>query len=145
MHGVNISKRVIGDTDGLIAMMSQEDALFEKATSTIKFLIENDYQIFFPVTTIAETVTTLKRKFNQSDLAASVISQIENNIFFVEAVTQETLQESFAIFNPNASKQNTLFDAINVAVARRNNIDIIFSFDLWYEKLGLTMAYKLLS
>jgi hypothetical protein len=50
----------------------------------------------------------------------------------VQFVDHEILGEAADLFNPLASKKNTLFDAVVAAIAKRLNADAIFSFDGWY-------------
>jgi large subunit ribosomal protein L23 len=57
--GTNQPLIAIGDADGLIAVLSSEDANHEKAISTVEQLLQHDAQTVFPLTTIAEAVTTL--------------------------------------------------------------------------------------
>lgn len=143
-RGTNQQMIVVGDTDGLIAVLSEEDANHEKAVSTIAKLLEYDAQTVFPLTTIIETVTTLKRKLSRADLAEKVVSRITNETLSIENVDTGMLNEALKVFDPKGSKQNTLFDAIVVATAKKLNTKIIFSTDNWYEKLGFTLASSLL-
>lgn len=141
--GTNQPLIVIGDSDGLIAILHEEDRNFLKAKKTIAKLLQNDARVIFPLTTIAETVTTLKRKLNQPKLAAKVIKQITSGILAIEDTDAELLESALTFFDPKSSKQNTLFDALVAATAKKLNTKIIFSFDDWYEKLGLKLASDL--
>lgn len=69
---------------------------------------------------------------------------IKESQFPVIAVDQEILESAETLFNSNGSKQNTLFDAIVAAIAKKQKADAVFSFDVWYEKLGLILAFNLL-
>ena len=53
------------------------------------------------------------------------------------------LAEALTLFNPHGSKQNTLFDAVVAALAKRLDADAIFSFDSWYEKRGFRLVAQL--
>lgn len=141
--GSNQPLIVIGDTDGLIAILHEKDKNFKRAKETITKLLQNDAQVIFPLTTIAETVTTLKRKLNQPELAAKVIIQITSGMLAIEDTDTELLESALLFFDPKGSKQNTLFDAIVAATSKKLNTKIIFSFDGWYEKLGFKLAYNL--
>lgn len=140
--GVNSPLIAVGDTDGLIAILHEEDKNFLKAKETTIKLLQNDAQVIFPLTTIVETVTTLKRKLNRPELAAKVIKQITNGILAIEDTDTKLLETALTFFDPKGSKQNTLFDAIVAATAKKFNTKIIFSFDDWYEKLGFKLACK---
>ena len=141
--GTNRPLIVIGDTDALIAILHEEDKNFLKAKDTVAKLIENDAQVIFPLTTIVETVTTLKRKLNKAELAAKVIKQITGSMLAIEDADTKLLKNALVLFDPKGSKQNTLFDAIVAATAKKLNTKIIFSFDDWYEKLGFKLAFRL--
>lgn len=142
-HGTNQQITVIGDSDGLIAILSEEDKNHALAKETVARLLQHDAQTIFPLTTIVETVTTLKRKLNKPDLAAYVIQQITSGKLAIENVDTEMLNEALKVFNPKASKQNTLFDALVVATAKKLHTKVIFSFDDWYDKLGFKLAASL--
>lgn len=142
-RGINQPLIAVGDTDGLIAVLSEEDANHEKAVSTVAKLLQHDAQTVFPLTTIIETVTTLRRKLNRADLAEKVVSRIMDGTLSIENVDTDMLNEALKVFDPKRSKQNTLFDAIVVATAKKLNTKIIFSTDNWYEKLGFILAANL--
>lgn len=140
IHGTNHSLIVVGDSDGLIAMLSEGDKNHILAKETIAKLLQNDAQTIFPLTTIVETITTLKRKLNKPKLSAHVVKQITSGMLAIENTDTELLKEALKIFDPAGSKQNTLFDALVAATAKKLNTKIIFSTDNWYEKLGLKLA-----
>jgi predicted nucleic acid-binding protein len=144
MPGTSASLLVIGDTDGLIALLHEDDLLFAQAKQTVEYLVQHDAQIIFPVTTITETITTFTRKLNQPKLAAQVIDQLTQGKLLVEAVDQAVLKEALHLFNPAASKKRTIFDACVAATAHKLQARYIFSFDGWYTKLGYTLAHDLL-
>ena len=130
---------VIGDTDGLIAFINPEDANNEKANRSISFMQKNDAILYFPTTTIAETVTTLQRKHASPILAQKVIDQCKEGNLSLIAVDTTIITNAINLFNPYGSKQNTFFDAIVASIAKKSNVDAIFSFDEWYRKIGLTL------
>lgn len=131
---------VVGDTDGLIAILNEEDANHKKAVETVARLLQQDAQTVFPLTTIVETVTTLKRKLNKPGLAAKVVERITRGKLSIENVDLSLLNEALKVFDPRGSKQNTLFDALVVATAKKLGAKVIFSTDNWYSKLGFTLA-----
>jgi predicted nucleic acid-binding protein len=134
---------VIADTDALIAALHAGDANFARARATVAYLLQAQAQTLFPVSTIAETVTTLKRKLNEPTLAAEVIGAVTRGDLALADADAGLLHEATRAFDPAGSKQNTLFDALVAATARRARATIIFSFDQWYEKLGFTLAWRL--
>lgn len=134
---------VVGDTDGLIAILHEEDLHHKKALETVAKLLAHDTQTVFPLTTITETITTLIRKLNKPDLAASVVEKITSGELAIENTDTDMLNEALKVFDPKSSKKKTIFDALVVATAKKLNTNIIFSTDEWYSKLGFTLASDL--
>ena len=143
MDGTNKPLIVVGDTDGLIAVLHEEDTNHEKAVAAVKKLMQQDAQTIFPLTSIAETVTTLKRRLNKPILAEKVIRQITDGTLAIENMDTDMLNTALKIFDPKGSKKNTLFDALVAATAKKLGTKIIFSTDSWYTKLGFTLAVNL--
>ena len=138
--GTNLPTVAIGDSDGLIAILHEEDKNFQIAKKTVAQLVQNDIQVIFPLTTIVETVTTLKRKLNEPKLAANIARQITRGELAIETIDTELLSVALAMFDPAGTKQNTLFDAIVAACAKKYKTNVIFSFDGLYKKLGFKLA-----
>lgn len=55
----------------------------------------------------------------------------------------DVLASALTFFDPQGSKQNTLFDALVAATAKKRQSTIIFSFNEWYKKLGFQLAADL--
>jgi predicted nucleic acid-binding protein len=136
MPGTNAPLLVIGDTDGLIALLHEEDGSFLRAKETVEYLALHDAKVIFTVTTILETITTFTRKLNKPELAAHVIDQLQHGNLSVEAVDEALLYEALHLFVPTASKKRTIFDACVAATAQKLRAKYIFSFDNWYTQLG---------
>lgn len=134
---------VVGDTDGLIAILHEEDLHHRQVVETVSRLLSHDAQIVFPLTTITETITTLIRKLKSPDLAAQVVEKITSGALTIENTDTDMLNEALKVFNPKGSKKKTIFDALVVATAKKLDTNIIFSTDEWYSKLGFTLAVNL--
>lgn len=141
--GTSKSLIVVGDTDGLISILHEEDINHKKAVGTVTSLLTHNAQTVFPLTTIAETITTLIRKLNKPDLAARVVERITSGELAIENTDADMLDEALKVFDPKGSKKRTIFDALVVATAKKLNTNIIFSTDEWYSKLGFTLAFDL--
>lgn len=144
-RSISIMKTVVGDSDVLIALYLETDKNYSRAVEISEFLYNKDIHIVFPNTTIAEAVTTFHRKFSNPKLAASLIDHYREGRFNIEYIDEKIMMKATQLYNPKGSKQNTFFDAIVAAVAKKLNADAIFSFDDWYTKLGFKLASKLLS
>ncbi len=137
-------KTVIVDSDALIALLNKDDLLTDKAVKTLEGLYRLDTRLFYPATTLVETTTALQRKLSNAALTKDIVKMIRDSQFPVIAVDQEILESAESLFNSNGSKQNTLFDAVVAAIAKSQKADAVFSFDSWYEKIGLTLAFNIL-
>lgn len=141
--GTSKSLTVVGDTDGLIAVLHEEDVNHKKAVATVTSLLEHHAQTVFPLTTIVETITTLIRKLNKPNLAALVVEAVTSGKLAIEDTDTDMLNEALKVFDPRGSKKNTIFDALVAVTAKKLNTNIIFSTDEWYPKLGFTLAFNL--
>ena len=139
MLGVK-TKRIIVDADALIGLLNENDALHQRCLKIEKFLDQNDYETIIPYTAILEAATTLSRatRPERPELAQDLLNKathlrypldIDSNIAGLVA----------SVYNDRASKKNTPFDCYILALARRNNIKCVFSFDAFYKKQGLIL------
>lgn len=88
-------------------------------------------------------MTTLQRRLNNPQAAAELVRLVNEAKLAIEPIDDALLAEALMLFNPHGSKQNTLFDAVVAALAKRLNADAIFSFDRWYEKRGFRLVTRL--
>jgi predicted nucleic acid-binding protein len=137
------ARTIIVDADALIALFSEGDAHASHSMKLLDCLIAEGAHVLHPATAIVEAVTTLQRRLNDPRAAAELVRLVKEANLSVEPIGDAVLAEALALFNPSGSKQNTLFDAVVAAVARRMEADAIFSFDVWYEKQGFTLLAQL--
>ncbi len=91
-------------------------------------------------TTVAECVTSLHRRHNRPDLAVIFIESLRYRVSpTILAVDDKLITEAIKIYDPRGSKKHTFFDAVNVAVAQKEGIEMIFSFDDFYRSFGLRL------
>lgn len=136
-------RTVVVDADALIALFNKDDLHATTAMNLLERLTTDNIRLLYPATTIAETVTTLRRRFNNAQAVVEVVHVIQAGNLTIEPVDMQVLTEALALFKPSGSKQNTLFDAIVAAVAKHHHAEAIFSFDQWYEKQGFVLAAHL--
>lgn len=137
-------KTIIVGSDALIALLNKDDLLADKALETLEGLHRLDARLLYPATTLVEATTTLQRRLSNASLTKDIVKMIKESQFPVIAVDQETLEIAEALFDPKGSKQNTFFDAVVAAIANKQKADAVFSFDAWYEKVGLTLAINII-
>ena len=135
---------IIGDADGLIALLQEDDGNHDKAVQISQYCVEQHAEVIFPLTAIVEAVTTLHRRLNNPKLAEIVRQQTIDGRLVIEEITREMLTQASALFNPFGAKKHTLFDAVVAVVARKYDAAAIFSFDKWYSKVGLKLASEVL-
>ena len=142
MLGMN--KTVIGDADSLIALVNSEDANHQRAKRLVERLAEKGYAIIYPNTAILEAITALTRKLNLRDKADLIAKQSLEGSFGVVWIDEEIQKEALRFQIDNSrSKQNTVFDCLVAACAKKASAAGIFSFDKWYSRLGYPLAEKL--
>jgi predicted nucleic acid-binding protein len=134
---------IIVDADALIALFNRDDVLAARSLELLERLTADGVRLVHPATTIAEAVTTLQRRFSNPQATAELVHVVHTSKLTVEPVDAEVLAEALVLFDPQGSKQNTLFDAIVAAVAKRLHAAAIFSFDEWYAKQGFTLVSEL--
>lgn len=131
---------VLMDSDAIVAIFSDKDANHAKAKIFRQIIKDQENSIAMATSTIAECVTTLRRRHNRPDWAKGFLDLITFEPMILFPVDDTTIFSAAKIYNPFASKKHTFFDAINAAVAKKEGIEVIFSFDDFYRSLGLKLA-----
>jgi predicted nucleic acid-binding protein len=131
---------VIVDSDAFIAYFDAEDVHAPRTLELLEMLAAQEVTLLYPATTIAEATTALQRRLKKPIAAAQLIAQVKAHEFVVEPVDADILDAAAVLFKPHGSKKNTIFDAIVAALAQKHHAQAIFSFDDWYEKVGLRLV-----
>ena len=69
-----------------------------------------------------------------------LLQKVKSSAFKLQSVDKEIILEAMTRFNPDGRTGDTLFDAIVATLARRYDEVVIFSFDGFYKRMGLTLA-----
>jgi predicted nucleic acid-binding protein len=136
---------VICDTDALIALFSATDIHKQRAKQTLILLSKQNYLLYFPATVISEAITTSQRRIQDGLLVETIIENTNEGNLPILPVDQDVISIAISLFNPDGSKNNTFFDAIVAATAKKYSAKAIFSFDNWYKKQGFILASDLVS
>ena len=134
---------IVADADAIVAQAIATDSNHQLTLSLAQKLADEGAYLLFPTTAIAEAITTLQRKFSDPKLAAATLELLTDASIFIENVDQTVVQEAKKLFDPKASKKNTLFDCIVATIAKKHSADAIFSLDDWYRKLGFKLVSEL--
>lgn len=128
------ANNILVDTDALVATIKGDDSNHKKAIVIGKKFKNSTYYI--TSFTIPETATVLSHKMSQKDAREFILkARVEN---FVEVpLTSDLIREADQIFVSQNKKGTSWIDCLNVAVVKNKNLDGIFSFDKFYQKLGL--------
>ena len=134
---------IIVDSDGLIGLSQEEDAHYSGSVKLLKKLNKENAKLISPATTIAEAVSILQIRLNKQDTADQIMDAVESNLFYIEPIDQMILAQAISFLGSGRSKHHTLFDGVVAAVARKYQVDAIFSFDKFYKTKGFTLASEL--
>ncbi len=136
------TEQVLIDADALVGLINQNDALHSRCLHVVEFLSKNSLSTIVLPPTILEAATALSRGIKRPDLAKQLLadySQLKPAV-----LPSEIFSKLIGVYNPTVTTKNTPFDYFLLAYAKLKQIDIIFSFDRFYERQGLTLAEKLL-
>lgn len=136
---------VLVDSDALIGIIHKEDKHHDRCLEVSAFLTQNSMGTVVPYPIVLEAATALSRdnSINRPDLTSQLLndfSDIEQN----KEINYNVSEIVADLYDPKTSKKNTPFDHYVLALAKKNNIKYVFSFDSFYEKNGLTLAEDLL-
>jgi predicted nucleic acid-binding protein len=142
MPGTNL---VLVDSDAIIGLINPDDPNHSKCIKISEYLSSSSFGTIAPYPIILEAATALSRqsKINRPDLAVQILdgnAKVEDRPKLNEDIA-ELVSESF---RKNTSRKNTPFDHYLCALAKKNNIKYVFSFDAFYKKQGLIPAEELL-
>jgi predicted nucleic acid-binding protein len=129
----------IADADGLIAMLSKNDANHEKAKVIIKDVTSKGEKILFPATAITEAITTMQVRLENPVLAKELAAKVAASQLPIVPVDAEILEIAAGLYSPTGSKKHTMFDATIAATAKKLGTGTLFSFDGWYRGKGFTL------
>jgi predicted nucleic acid-binding protein len=129
-----VASNILVDTDALVATIKEDDSNHKKAIAIDKKFKNSTYYI--TPFTIPETATVLSNKMSQKT-AKEFLSKARIENFVEVPLTPDLVREADQIFVSQNKKGTSWIDCLNVAVVRSKKLDGIFSFDKFYQKLGL--------
>lgn len=128
--------RILVDADALVALAKEDDVNHARALKLAN-KIKNDVLYLSPLT-IAEAATVLSYRF--SHLAArNFLKSVRQRNFTELSLDLKSRQLADEIFLTQNKKRTSWFDCLNAAFYRLQSLDVIFSFDRFYRKLGLKL------
>lgn len=136
---------VVVDADALIGLLNETDQLHARCLKISTFLREQHMTSLIPYPIVLEAATALAKDktIRRPDLAHMLLTKyaaIDDNQWETANLPSTVAQW----YDPKTSRKNTPFDYYVLAVAKKNGIATVFSFDAFYKKHGLTLAEELL-
>jgi len=131
--------KVFVDTNVFVALEDQNDSTHKKAVELSSLLNQNKKMKFYTSSeVIGETLTVISHKLGK-EIARLFIKRYKNNkmieFFFDESMYKDTKD----LFLRNKSKNISFVDCSSVITMRRAKINVIFSFDDDFKKLGIKL------
>lgn len=134
---------VIVDSDAILSIVNSSDSNHARAMNMLEMIVREQITLLFPVTMIAEVLTTAKYRLGSPDLIGriqKIVSVHKENIYIID---EDVLAIANTVFDPLSSKKHSFFDAIVAACAIKKETQVIFSFDHWYETQELVLLTSL--
>lgn len=132
------TKKVLVDSDALVALIKRDDAHFRKASRLANQAKKQHVEFFLSQYTIAEVSTVLSNKVSQL-VATQFLAGVHEFDLTVIAATQTEFLKAEEIFVQQKKKGTSFFDCLNIALIQHYSFDAIFSFDKIYAKNGISV------
>ncbi len=141
MPGINT---VIVDTDALVGLIHTDDTLHVRCLAVARYLEKNNFATVVPGPIVLEAATVLSKDktIKRPDLAKRLLQDYAQLI--PPSLDIQVFPQLAQAYDPLSSRKNTPFDFYVLTAAKAQNIPIVFSFDSFYKKNGLTLAEELL-
>ena len=133
---------VLVDADALVALVKTNDTNHKKALHISELLQKNGCTWYVSPFTVAEVVTVISYKINQTT-AKAVLKQLRKQNLNVLILKEDQLDIVDTWFNKQTKKGTSYFDCYNMTLLERYNF-AIFSFDGVYKKNGFRTADEII-
>jgi predicted nucleic acid-binding protein len=129
----------IVDTDVLIGLVDEKDALHQRSVAAVEELTSRQALVFLLPTTISEfaTLATIKIGFARAKEMTNFI--LLQGYRLVE-VSERITNDANTLYQKQQSKENSLFDCFTMTAAQNLSIDCILSFDKGYRQNGFLIV-----
>ena len=145
MTSISGSNVVIVDSDALIGLIHKDDALHDRCIKVAYYLSEHSIATIVPYPIVLEAATVLAKDktVKRPDLAAQLLSDY-STIDQVQSDESEIGKLVATLYNPKTSRRNTPFDHYVLALAKIHRAAAVFSFDPFYRRMDMPLAWDLL-
>lgn len=122
----------------------ESDVNHLNALQIARRLVEEEAKVLIPVSALDEAATAIQRRYNNPALASELLKQYKDPNLLVLAISRDDFIESTNYFDPTVSKHHTPFDCLILALAKTHKVDVILSFDEFYDNKGFIVAGDLI-
>jgi len=133
--------KILVDADAFIAMNIETDELRKKTIQCIDWLEKKDPDFYVTWDVIDEVSTKLRYAANK-ETAFQFLDEVYSGRYEVILPVEDFVFRSLKIFKEIVPKHTSLTYCMNIAVYRKLEMDVIFSFDKGYKKAGLTLLQE---
>lgn len=127
---------VLIDSDALFALYVASDIHYQAAREILKGLLKEKAELFVTNLVLQETATVISYRLGQEgarDFLAR-FNQVNFKQFFIN---KNLTAKSWQVFKNQTKKGTSFIDCANIAVFKNFKMDEIFSFDKFYQRIGL--------
>lgn len=128
--------KILLDSDALFALYVASDLHHSKAKEIFEKLLAEKAETLVTNLVLQETATIISYRFGQRqsiDFLESFGKAGIRQIFIGENLTVKT----WKIFKSQLKKGTSFIDCANVAIYQEKSVDLIMSFDKFYQRKGL--------
>lgn len=128
--------RILIDSDALFALYFVDDTNHLKAKNILGTFSKEKDELFVANLVLQESATVISRKIGQKQ-ALDFLKKFEKTNTREIFVDQKLTAKTWKIFKKQTKKGTSFIDCANWAIAQELKIDKIFSFDKFYQRVGL--------
>lgn len=128
-------KKLLIDADAFVALYNTSDINHKLALKIAKALSLAKIRLFTSDPAYGEVITVISQNIGHRDAVEFAEDISKSNIGIVE-IDGKLRQKGLSIFKKQTSKNARFTDCLNMAILKKENLAIIFSFDEHYKKNG---------
>jgi len=126
-------KKIVVDSDFLVALYRQDDASHERATKLFGKVGQDEPELVIINLVIQETATVLSHRIGAA-AARKFYEQIRSLADIVIFVDEQLEEQSWQVFLKQSKKGTSFVDCANLAAIAFYNLEGILSFDTFYPR-----------
>jgi predicted nucleic acid-binding protein len=131
------------DTDALIAIVIENDALHPQTVALHQRLANEGAKVLLLSSALAEFVSMCTNKIGVARTQQAVQTFIRT--YSLCHVDDNIMEEALPLYYKQTSKENSLFDCYIMIASKKFTVDFIFSFDGGYKQNGFQRIAEFLN